>query len=394
MKQFFALLLWVSGFAFAANEMCLDFCSQCKGSKDATCAKVFETCKCKELFQKAEADAKAKVERDKARKLALGDSLRKECAAGRCVSRIWFEGSELKKLQALEAGSSKPAPEPKVKPLEGECTDLCKLTATGKPDNPMIVKIEETCGCSKYVQDSLAREAFRAERALGTASALDSIVAFCTEDEICKLQVTLDGTTFGISKLVKLDAPKEAPQAKPAVSYKEARRQALGDSLYQKCLKGKCVSRVWFEGARLKKFEAQESKNFTPAKEPSLKPLGSECAELCQGVSDAADNPMAQKIETTCGCSAHAQDSLKLEAFRQTRLRGAAAAADSVVAFCKNGEVCKVQVSLDGTTFGVAELKNLEEKKQGGTASSSSSSGSSSTKKSTSSSKYPLSFPR
>ena len=258
-----------------------------------------------------------------------------------------------------------PVPEPEVKQLSSDCAELCQVTATGDSGNPMVAKIEASCGCSSHVQDSIKLEAFRAKRISNSNAAADSVVEFCKAKKPCNLELLLDGTNFEITKL----EGKEKEQG-------QRRHQPLGDSLYQGCLKGKCISEIWLKGGKLRKFEARECENLAPEKEPSLKQLSSDCAELCQVTATGdSGNPMVAKIEASCGCQAHVQDSIKLEAFRAERIANSNAAADSVVEFCKAYEIyetCKVQLSLDGSKFGVTGITKLDEKEQGKTESSSS----------------------
>ena len=241
-----------------------------------------------------------------------------------------------------------PVPEPEVKPLDDDCAKLCQVTATGDPGNPMVAKIETSCGCLAHVQDSIKLEAFRAKRIANSNAAADSVVEFCSAKKPCDVELLLDGTNFGITKL-------------EGKGQGQRRHQPLGDSLYQGCLKGKCISEIWLKGGKLRKFETRESENLAPEKEPSLKQLSSDCAELCQVTATGdSGNPMAAKIEASCGCQAHVQDSIKLEAFRAERIANSDAAADSVVEFCSAKKLCNVELLLDGTSFELKAMKGFE----------------------------------
>ena len=83
MRKILVTALFAAGIALADEAMCLSLCEPCKDSKDETCAKIFETCKCEELLGKAEAEAAAKVARSEARRTALGNALYESCKLGR-----------------------------------------------------------------------------------------------------------------------------------------------------------------------------------------------------------------------------------------------------------------------------------------------------------------------
>lgn len=346
-------ILFAAGISIAGEAMCERLCEPCRypEPEDATCANVVEVCKCAEVFDSLEAAAAAKISRNEARGAALGNLLYEECKGGKCASTIWFEGAELRAFKASEAGNAPPAKEPAPKPLAAECAELCGVVAE-EPGNAMAEQIEASCGCSAHVQDSLKLVEFRLARLAGARTSADSVVKLCEGDESCKVGLELDGETFGVASIEKLEVSEAE-----ARSYKAARRAALGNSLHEACLAGKCRAKVGFEGSALKEERLLEAEGFEAVPEPEVKQLSSECAELCEGVAEEPGNPMAAQIETSCRCQAHAQASAALEAFRAARIANSSLAADSVVAFCAEREVCNVEVLLKAETF---ELESLE----------------------------------
>lgn len=343
-------ILFAAGVSIAGEAMCERLCEPCRYPEpdDATCANVVEVCKCAEVFDSLEAAAAAKISRNEARGAALGNLLYEECKGGKCASTIWFEGAELK---AFEARNASPAKEPEPKPLAAECAELCGVVAE-EPGNAMAEQIETSCGCQAHVQDSLKLVEFRLARLAGARTSADSAVKVCEGDENCKVTLELDGETFGVASIEKLDVLEAE-----AHSSKTARRAALGNSLHEACLAGKCQAKIGFEGSALKEEQFSEAEGFEAVPEPEVRRLSSECAELCEGVAEEPENPMAVQIENSCDCSAHAQDSVALEAFRAARIANSSLAADSVVAFCAEREVCNVEVLLKAETF---ELESLE----------------------------------
>ena len=359
MFKFLMPLLLLASSALADEAMCLSLCEPCKDSKDETCAKIFETCKCEELFGKAEAEAAAKVARSEARRTALGDALYQGCAAGKCVTKIEFEGPNLKTFQASSSADYTPSAEPEVKPLDGDCAELCQVTATGDPGNPMVAKIEESCGCRAHAQDSLKLVEFRLARLEGANSAADSVVKACEGAETCKVQVALNGTTFEVARLEFPQAKQPDPNELALAAFKAKRRAAIGNSLYTNCELGRCQIQLKFDGES-GKLQAVKPEGLAPVPEPKVKPLGTECAELCRDLPGEEETPMSRKIEASCGCQAHVQDSIKLEAFRAERIANSNAAADSVVEFCSAKKLCSVELLLDGTSFELKAMKEFE----------------------------------
>lgn len=364
MLKFLMPVFVAAGFAIAGESMCLDLCEPCKNSssKDATCAKVFETCKCTELFQKAEAEAAAKSQRTKARREVLGNSLYENCAAGKCVARVWFEGSELKKFQANSSKNFAPAPAPAFEPYQNECAELCKIVAEDSK-NKMAAQIENSCGCSVHVQDSLKLVDFRLARIQGANAAADSVVKACEADEICKVEVALAPETFAVARLVKLEAEKTDQNELNLLAFKAKRRAALGNSLYENCKLGRCWFRLNFEG-EVGNLKSVKPEGAEAVPEPSVKALSAECTELCQAVPEDPESKMTAQIEGTCGCKVHEQDSVKLEKFRAARIANSNAAADSVVEFCAAQNTCNVKLALDGTTFKLEKIQTFEPKKE------------------------------
>lgn len=234
-----------------ANEMCLELCEPCKnsGSNDATCAKVFEACKCAELFQKVEAEAAAKTQRTNARRAALGNSLYEECAQGKCRARIWFEGAELTKLEAKK-NHFMPAKEPEVAPLQNECPELRKIVAND-PENKMAAQIENSCGCAAHVKDSLALVEFKVARIKGANSAADDVAKFCEAEEVCKVELELDDETFRLTSLGTFEPkPEFEPEPEPA---KFTRLDYISEAISEACSFNNsvvtCDIRFTFQGA-------------------------------------------------------------------------------------------------------------------------------------------------
>lgn len=386
MKEVFALFLFAAGVALAGNEMCTQLCEPCRDAApdDATCANVVEVCKCVAIFdsldaeraaleaeqarleaemarleaEKAEEEAR-KAARVEARKSALGTTLHDECLAGKCASSIWFEGAELKAFEASEAEGFLPAEEPAFAPFENECSGLCKLAETADPANPMLAQIEASCSCKAHLEDSLKLENFRAARLANANAAADSVVNACREDEVCKVELALEGEAFALARLVKPEAQKADQNELNLAAFKAKRRAALGNSLYENCKLGRCKFQLSFEG-EVGNLQSTKAQGESGVKEPSVKELSAECTELCQASAEDSESKMAAQVENSCGCQKHAQDSFKLENFRATRARNSNAAADSVVEFCAAKKTCKVELALDGETFALTRLENLE----------------------------------
>lgn len=362
MLKFLFPILFAAGLAAANEAMCERLCEPCKGqsSEDATCANVNEVCKCGELFERLEAEAAAKSQRNEARREALGNALYEECKLGKCALTLEFEGAALT-LEASETENAALAKEPEPKPLASECVELCRVIAEN-PGNQMAEQIESSCGCAAHVQDSLRLVEFRLARLQAAKVSADSVAQLCEGSEVCKVDLVLDPSTFGIASITIVEASKpEGDSAKLAPqAYNAARRTALGNALHEACLQGKCLVKLGFEEGTLTQNEPQTLDGEAAFPEPSVKTLSNECAELCKVVPSDSGNPMTAEIENSCGCSAHLQDSLKLEAFRAARLAHSGAAADSVVNFCAERQTCNVAVSLNSETFELTAINFAE----------------------------------
>lgn len=385
MKKVFALFVFAAGVALAEESMCFKLCEPCKDTPDeATCANVIEVCKCTAIFDSLDAERAAKeaeqarIEAEKARleaeraelearrtawaearKNALGSSLHDECLAGKCAMNIWFEGAELAAFEPGEAGFL-PAEEPAFAPFQNECSGLCKLAETGDPASPMLAQIEASCSCKAHVQDSLKLEAFRAARLVNSNAAADSVVNACFDDEVCKVRLALEGTAFALADFVKQEKPEVDSTALLLASFREPRREALGNLLHEVCSEGKCTVRVSFEDAALKEMKTRKQEGTEAVPEPGVKELSSECSELCKLVAEDAESKMVAQIESTCGCALHVQDSFMLEEFRAARLANSNAAADSLVEFCAEQRSCHAELVLNDTTFALMSMANFE----------------------------------
>ena len=311
MRKILVTVLFAAGIALADDSACFDLCESCEeGSEgDATCAKIESVCSCAELFETAEAEEAGKEARNAIRGQALKNLLYEECSNGRCVSKIWFEGAELKNFQASSSANYTPAAEPEVKPLDGDCAELCR-DLPGEEETPMSQKIEASCGCQAHVQDSIKLEAFRAERIANSNAAADSVVEFCSAKRLCNVELLLDGTSFELKAMKEFEAP---PPPKPEPKPKYDRQEVVLETILSECKGAKanitCDIRFTFHGTRIK--------------------------------WEKRDNPSSS------------QSSAK-GSFRKAN---AVQAAKAVNDFCFAEEFCDMDVSLRGETFELVALR-------------------------------------
>ena len=301
MLKILVTVLFAAGIALADEAMCLSLCEPCKDSKDETCAKIESVCSCAELFETAEAEEAGKEARNAIRGQALKNLLYEECSNGRCVSKIWFEGAELKNFQAEESTDFdiKAVPEPELTPLQDKCAELC-----GMLDASEGSRLETACGCQAHVQDSLKLVQFRLARLEGVQTAAAEIAEFCAEKEACSVEVALNGTTFEVATIRRLEDGAQA-------GYD--RQEVVLETILSECKGAKanttCDIRFTFHGTRIK--------------------------------WEKRDNPSSS------------QSSAK-GSFRKAN---AVQAAKAVNDFCFAEEFCDMDVSLRGETFELVALR-------------------------------------
>lgn len=368
MKKFAILLLLVGSWAFAADEaLCAELCEPCRGSSDASCQNVENVCHCAALFEKLAREEAARAAAAEKRKAAMERVLYEACKTGTCTVGFQFEGAKVKKFTPKDAAPVAAVKEPTLKPLAAECVELCRtLPPTPDPNNAVHVRIDGTCGCSSHLEDSLKIEAFRAVRLAGARNSAEALVKFCSGKDPCRVQVAMSPETFEPLSVVEppsAQPPEASPQAsapkEPALDdLSQKRLDAVGNSLYEACAKGKCLLQVKFDEELMSlKTTKRPGKEAVP--EPAPKEPSSECADLCRSVSPGG--AMNSRIEAACGCSALEAGNAELEEFRSVRRRNSEQAADSLVKFCEASKSCSVELSLDETTFRLEKLDFFQE---------------------------------
>lgn len=368
MKKFAILLLLVGSWAFAADEaLCAELCEPCRGSSDASCQNVENVCHCAALFEKLAREEAARAAAAEKRKAAVERVLYEACKTGTCTVGFQFEGAKVKKFTPKDAAPVAAVKEPTLKPLAAECVELCRtLPPTPDPNNAVHVRIDGTCGCSSHLEDSLKIEAFRAVRLAGAKNSAETLVKFCSGKDPCRAQVAMNPETFEPLSVVEppsAQPPEASPQAsapkEPAPDdLSQKRLDAVGNSLYEACAKGKCLLQVKFD-EELMSLKTTKRPGREAVPEPAPKEPSSECADLCRSVSPGG--AMNSRIEAACGCSALEAGNAELEEFRSVRRRNSEQAADSLVKFCEASKSCSVELSLDETTFRLEKLDFFQE---------------------------------
>lgn len=368
MKKFAILLLLVGSWAFAADEaLCAELCEPCRGSSDASCQNVENVCHCAALFEKLAREEAAREAAAEKRKAAVERVLYEACKTGTCTVGFQFEGAKVKKFTPKDAAPVAAVKEPTLKPLAAECVELCRtLPPTPDPNNAVHVRIDGTCGCSSHLEDSLKIEAFREARLAGAKNSAEALVKFCSGKDPCRAQVAMNPETFEPLSVVEppsAQPPEASPQAsapkEPAPDdLSQKRLDAVGNSLYEACAKGKCLLQVKFD-EELMSLKTTKRPGREAVPEPAPKEPSSECADLCRSVSPGG--AMNSRIEAACGCSALEAGNAELEEFRSVRRRNSEQAADSLVKFCEASKSCSVELSLDETTFRLEKLDFFQE---------------------------------